>query len=91
MDLIDTVGLLASIVLPLWNIPLIVKVLKRKSAEDISVPWVLGVWTCFVLMLPSGLRSDDVVWRAFNISNITLFTIVMIVVVKYRNRKVSDS
>ncbi len=85
MLLIDKIGLIAGIILPLFNIPLIVKIVKRKSSKDISLVWVLGVWTCIIIMAPSGFKSEDVVWRIFNYMNVALFTLVMIFVVKYRN------
>jgi len=82
----DKVALIAAIVLPLWNIPLIVKIIKRKSSSDISMQWAIGVWVCFLLMAPEGFRSPDPVWRAFNIMNIILFTAVVIAVVAYRDK-----
>jgi len=81
---VDKVALIAAIVLPFWNIPLIVRVIKRKSSRDISLYWALGVWTCFLLMAPEGFRSPDPVWRAFNIVNMILFTIVVFVILMYR-------
>ncbi|MFC1674813.1 hypothetical protein ACFL1K_02880 [Candidatus Omnitrophota bacterium] len=78
------VALIAAIVLPLWNIPLIVRIVKRRSSKDISLYWVLGVWTCFLLMAPDAFRSADIVWRAFNIMNLILFTAVVITVLVYR-------
>lgn len=80
----EKIALIAAIVLPLWNIPLIARVIKRKSSKDISIYWVLGVWTCFLLMAPDGFTSSDPVWRAFNIVNLILFTAVVIVVLAYR-------
>ena len=82
----ETVAFIAAIVLPLWNIPLIVRVIQRKSSNDISLYWVLGVWTCFLLMAPAAFRSPDPVWRAFNIMNLVLFTAVAIVVLVYHKR-----
>lgn len=79
-----TIALIAAIILPLWDIPLIVRVIKRKSSKDISVPWALGIWICFLLMAPEGLRSPDLVWKAFNIVNLILFTGVVAVVLWYR-------
>ena len=81
------VAFIAAIVLPLWNIPLIVRVIKRKSSKDISIYWALGVWICFLLMAPAAFRSPDPVWRAFNIMNLILFTAVVIVVLAYRQDK----
>ena len=78
------VALIAAIILPFWDIPLIVRVIRRRSSKDISVPWAMGVWVCFLLMAPEGLRSADIVWRMFNIVNLILFTAVVAVVLWYR-------
>jgi len=83
----ETIGLVAAIVLPLWNIPLIARIVKRKSSRDISLWWVLGVWFCLFLMAPSGFTSSDVVWRTFNIVNLFFFTAVAVVAVIYRKGK----
>lgn len=79
-----TIALIAALVLPLWNIPLIVRIIKRKSSQDISIHWALGVWGCFVLMAPEGFRSVDPVWKAFNIVNLIVFTVVVIIVLMYK-------
>ena len=78
------IAFIAAIVLPFWNIPLIVRVIKRRSSKDISIYWVLGVWICFLLMAPEAFRSPDPVWRAFNIVNLILFSAVVAVVLIYR-------
>ena len=83
----EKIALIAAIVLPLWNIPLIVKIIKRKSSRDISLAWVLGVWACFILMAPDAFGSDDIVWKVFNIANLVLFTGVMITVISFRHGK----
>jgi uncharacterized protein with PQ loop repeat len=82
-SMIEVVGLVAAVVLPLWNIPLIVRIVRRRSAEDISLAWALGVWVCLLLMAPSGFRSADIVWRTFNIVNLALFSGVVVVTLKY--------
>ena len=82
--MIDTIGLIASIALPLWNIPLMINIVRRKSSSDISMWWVMGVWVCILLMAPSGLKSQDIVWRTFNLMNLVLFTMVVVTVLKYR-------
>ena len=84
MKIIENIGLLAAIVMPLWNIPLIVKIVRRRSSSDISMSWVMGVWGCSVLMAPSGFTSNDLVWRCFNIVNLVLFTGVVIAVWRHR-------
>ena len=81
---IKSIGLVASIVLPFWNIPLIAKIIKRRSSADVSLWWAWGVWVCLLLMLPSGLTSPDIVWKTFSITNLTFFSAVVAAAVKYR-------
>ncbi len=84
--MIQKIGLVAAIVLPLWNIPLIIRIVKRKSSNDISLLWAIGVWTCLILMAPSGFVSEDIVWKVFNIVNLILFSAVMITILIYHKR-----
>lgn len=85
--MMQEVALVAAIVLPFWNIPLIVRIIRRKSSEDISLFWALGVWTCLVLMAPSGFTSSDFVWRIFNIVNFVMFSLVTFFVLFYHRQK----
>ena len=39
---ISSIGVVAAAVLPLFNIPLIIRIVKRKSSEDISLSWAVG-------------------------------------------------
>jgi len=82
--MMEVIGVMAAVALPLWNIPLILRIQQRKSSKDISLWWVLGVWVCLLLMLPSGVRSSDIVFRAFTVVNIVLFTGVVIQTLRYR-------
>lgn len=82
--MIKLIGLIAAIVLPFWNIPLILKISQRKSSKDFSLWWTFGVWFTLLAMLPSALISDDFVFKAFNIANITIFTAVVIQVIRHR-------
>jgi len=84
LSLIDKIAFFAAIILPLFNIPLILRIIQRKSSQDLSLCWVLGVWVCMALMAPSGFQSDDIVFRVFNYVNITMFTGVAITTLKYR-------
>lgn len=81
------IAIVAAIALPLWNIPLIVRIIRRKSSQDFSVFWAVGVWTCLALMAPSGFMSSDIVWKVFNITNLVLFSFVVIFVFAYRKEK----
>ena len=80
----EKISIVASFILPFWNIPMIVRIIKRKSSQDISLSWALGVWICFLLMFPNGLHSPDPSWRVFNIVNMIFFTTVVLVTLRYR-------
>ncbi len=82
--MIKLLGLVASITLPLWNIPLILKIRQRRSSRDISLAWAIGVFVCLIGMLPAGLISHDPVFRAFTITNFLLFSAVVVYVLRYR-------
>ena len=82
--MIKTIGLIAAVILPLWNIPLIVRIEKRKSSKDISLFWAIGVWICLILMFPAALISNDIIFKVFSIVNIILFSIVAIQTLRYR-------
>jgi len=82
--MIHKIALVAAIILPFWNIPLIVRIIKRKSSQDVSIYWAIGVWICFALMAPSAFISPDLVWRVFNIVNFILFSGVVVTVLAYR-------
>ena len=82
--MIQTIGLIAAVIMPLWNIPLIVRIAKRKSSKDISLPWALGVLACILLMLPAALTSPDIVLRVYGIANALFFTAVVIQILRYR-------
>ena len=78
------IALVTAIILPFFNIPLIIRIIKRKSSNDVSLWWAVGVWVCTMLMAPSGFASADIVWRMYNIVNSILFTCVAITVVYFR-------
>ncbi|MBI4115511.1 MAG: hypothetical protein HY447_02940 [Candidatus Omnitrophica bacterium] len=84
--MIQKIALIASILLPLWNIPLVVRIIQRKSSKDISLLWTLGVWVCLILMLPSGVVSKDLVWKVFCIVNFSFFSLVVAAVLIYRKK-----
>ncbi len=86
----EKIALIASVTLPLWNIPLIVRMIQRKSSDDISLSWAIGVWASFALMAPQGFVSKDIVWKMFNMVNLFMFSFVMAIVVFYRVCKPKD-
>ena len=78
------IGAIAGFILPFFNIPLIVRIIKRKSSDDISLVWVIGVWVCILFMSPTALTSSDFAFRAFGVTNLIFFTTVVVVTVRYR-------
>ena len=80
----EVLGFVAAVVMPFWNIPLILKIQQRKSSKDLSLGWALGVFFCILLMLPAGLSSPDRTFRVFTIVNSVLFAGVVIQVIRYR-------
>lgn len=70
--------------MPFWNIPLMVRIIRRKDSRDISLFWAVGVWACIVIMFPSTLVSPDRVMRVFGLTNTVLFSCVVVVVYLYR-------
>lgn len=84
MTLVQWLGLAGAVSMPIWNIPLIVRIYKRKSSQDISIAWVTGVWVCVMAMLPSSAVSTDPVLKIFGIVNAVAFTGVFVTVIKYR-------
>ena len=84
--MIDKIALIASVILPLWNIPLIMRIIKRRSARDISLYWAIGVWVSLLAMLPSGIRNDFIVWKVFTICNFLLFSFVLLAAIIFHNK-----
>jgi hypothetical protein len=58
-SMIQTVGMISGIIMPFFNIPLIIRIIRRRSSEDISLVWVVGAWICVMGMLPQSLQSPD--------------------------------
>lgn len=85
------IGLIASFALPLFNIPLILRMIERKSSEDISMIWVVGVWMCIVLMTPRALMSHDLAFQVYGVMNIVFFTLVLFFTVKYRKKSKDEA
>ena len=81
--MIQTLGMVSAVAMPFFDIPLIWRVMQRKSSEDISLVWTFGIWVCILGMLPSSLVSPDPILKAFAIVNTLLFTAVVVAVVWY--------
>lgn len=83
-DMLRVVGAFAGAFMPVFNISMILKIVKRRSSKDISLVWCTGVWVCILLMTPASMMTDDITLKAFGISNLIFFTIVFACVWRYR-------
>ena len=81
--MIQTVGMVSGIIMPFFNIPLIVRIIRRRSSEDISLVWVVGAWICVMGMLPQSLQSPDPVLLTFAIVNCLFFSGVFLSVLYF--------
>ena len=88
MHPLELLALAASIIMPLWNIPLVVKIVRRRSSQDLSLSWAWGVWLCMLFMIPWAVLTRDIVLKVFSFVNFTLFSTVVAAVVKYRVEKI---
>jgi len=75
--------MVSAVVLPFFNIPLIIRIIRRRSSQDISLVWVIGVWVCIIGMLPSGLSSADPIWVVYSMVNTVFFTATLAVVLYF--------
>ncbi len=83
---VEKIGVFSAIALPFFNIPLILRLIQRKSAKDFSLSWALGVWVCIALMTPQTLRSADPAFHAYGVLNLVFFSAVTFLIIKYRNQ-----
>jgi uncharacterized protein with PQ loop repeat len=86
---LELCAMVASVLMPFFNIPLILRIINRHSSNDLSLLWVLGVYICMLLMLPYGILYGGVVLKAFSITNVIFFSIVVFVTMLFRGKKTS--
>lgn len=79
------IGMVAGLILPLFNLPLVFKIYRTKSAKDFSLIWGVGIWICLLLMLPQVILTPDLSFRVFGLANFAFFTLVLIAVLRYRS------
>ena len=84
IQVVNKIGMLAAVVLPFFNIPLILRIRKRRSSEDISLVWVFGVWISLLCLEPAALLSRDLNFKLFSTVNLIFFSLVVFYVVRYK-------
>ena len=81
--MIQILGMVSGILMPLFNLPLMLRIIRRRSSQDISLVWVVGVWFCVIGLLPSSLQSPDPILFAFGVVNALLFSGVFLSVLYF--------
>ena len=84
---IRPLGFIASLALPLFNIPLVIRIIRRKSSADLSLTWVIGVFLCIVATIPAALTSPDLIFKVYQVVNVAFFSGVVFFAVYYREKK----
>ena len=82
-NLVDITGFIGSI-MPLWNIPLIIKIVRNQSSNEISLLWLFGVWVSILCLLPQSLKSLNLHLKVSGILNVIFFSIVAFTVLYYK-------
>lgn len=77
-------GMVSSLILPLFNIPLIVRMIQRRSSADLSLVWAIGVWICIMGMGPAAWTSKDDIFKIFSIINLAFFSVVVFCAIYFR-------
>ena len=81
--MIQILAMLSGILMPFFNIPLMMRIIQRRSSKDISLVWVVGVWFCVMGMVPHSLQSTEPVLLAFGVVNGVFFTGVLVSVLYF--------
>ncbi|MBI4374100.1 MAG: hypothetical protein HY542_04400 [Deltaproteobacteria bacterium] len=74
VSFLEKLGWVASILLPFFNIPLMLRMIQRRSSADLSLLWVSGVFLCLLAMEPVALMSPDRLFKVFATMNVILYS-----------------
>lgn len=85
--MIEFLGMIAAVILSFFNIPLILRIRRRKSSNDISLIWLFGIFSCVLMLLPAAIVSEDLTFKIFGITNAFFFSGVVFYVLRYREKK----
>lgn len=87
MQFIDILGLVAGICTSSSLVPQLVKTVKNKKAQDVSVFMFIVMLTGNALWLYYGFHKKDIAIIATNSLSVILNTLLLICKYKYRNNK----
>jgi len=80
-EILMSVG--AFIIVLSW-FPQLIKLLKRKSSADISIPFLITIITGTVLLIPHSIVINDIYFILLNTTASIIAFIVLVLAIKYR-------
>ncbi|HWI91104.1 MAG TPA: SemiSWEET transporter [Flavisolibacter sp.] len=87
MNWTQVIGIAAGICTSTSLIPQVVKTIKKKKAEDVSLGMLLVLATGIILWIVYGIKKNDIPIIATNAFSLLVNIAMVILGVKYKNKK----
>jgi MtN3 and saliva related transmembrane protein len=81
------IGILASVITSLCMIPQLIKIIKSRSAEQVSMAMIVTLLIGLLLWTYYGVLKKDIILMVANIMSIIINLTTLIFVLKYRNAR----
>jgi MtN3 and saliva related transmembrane protein len=86
MDWIQVLGLAAGLFTSISMLPQLIKTLKEKKAEDVSLKMLVSLMTGVALWLVYGILRDDLPIILTNALSLLLNTTMVVLRIKYKKK-----
>lgn len=86
MDSITVIGITASTFTALSLLPQLIKLLKEKKAEDLSVGMLLVLFTGLALWVLYGIKKQDLIIIVANSFSLLINGIIVFLTLKYKSK-----
>jgi MtN3 and saliva related transmembrane protein len=87
MNLTQIIGILAGILTAISMLPQLIKIIKEKKAEDISITMLLVLLSGLTLWIVYGIMRDDLPIIATNSFSVLINIIIVVLRIKYSGMK----
>lgn len=77
-------GYICSMIVPVFHIPLIMKLVRKKSSQEWSLLSVIGFWIATLGIQPWALMTDDRALTILNTLSLMFISVELVLVIKYR-------
>ncbi len=84
---IKDLGTASSMVVPLFHIPLILKLYKKKSSQEWSVISVCGFWISTLGIQPWAMMTSDKALTILNSLSLLFISVEVVLVLRYRMKR----